>query len=65
MSNRRALTRAAWRTAGDYETVSGHERRQRLRSERIRQWRKEMRRRRASEFDDRFQAAAEVRREND
>lgn len=40
------------RMEGDYEMVSGHERRQRIRSERMRQWRKEARHPRASDFDD-------------
>lgn len=43
----------AGRSAGDYETESGHERRQRLRSERIRKWRKETRHPRTGDPDDR------------
>jgi len=55
MRNRRPLTRAAWPAAGDYEALSGHERRQRVRSERIRRWRKELRRRRSNEIEERVQ----------
>ncbi|MCM2304227.1 MAG: hypothetical protein NDJ72_05955 [Elusimicrobia bacterium] len=40
-------------SAGEYEAESGHEKRQRLRSERIRKWRKEARHPRAGDFDDR------------
>lgn len=57
MSDKQALTRAAWRSTGEYELENGHERRRRIRSERMRQWRKEMRRRRPNEFDDRAPAA--------
>lgn len=45
------------RPAGEYELESGHERRQRLRSERIRKWRKETRHPRAADSDDRLVTA--------
>ncbi|MBI2384757.1 MAG: hypothetical protein HYV14_01965 [Elusimicrobia bacterium] len=45
------------RAAGEYELESGHERRQRLRSERIRKWRKETRHPRAGDGDDRLVTA--------
>lgn len=45
------------RAAGEYETESGHERRQRLRSERIRKWRKETRHPRPGDSDDRLVTA--------
>lgn len=40
------------RTGGEYEMESEHERRRRLRSERMRKWRKQTRHPRASDFDD-------------
>lgn len=43
----------AGRSAGEYELESGHERRQRLRSERIRKWRKETRHPRGAELEER------------
>lgn len=43
----------ALRTGGEYESESGHERRQRLRLERIRKWRKETRHPRAGDLDER------------
>lgn len=43
------------RMEGDYEMVTGHERRQRIRSERMRKWRKQARHPRASDFDERTQ----------
>jgi hypothetical protein len=42
---------------GEYETESGHERRQRIRSERIRKWRKETRHPRESDLDERLLTA--------
>lgn len=46
----------AGRSAGEYEMESGHERRQRLRSERIRKWRKETRHPRGTEPEERLAA---------
>lgn len=43
----------AGRSTGDYEMESGHERRQRLRVERIRKWRKETRHPRGPELEER------------
>lgn len=40
------------RLTGEYEMENQHERRQRLRSERIRKWRKQTRHPRASDVDD-------------
>lgn len=40
------------RTTGEYEMENMHERRRRIRSERMRKWRKQTRHPRASDFDD-------------
>lgn len=53
MSNDERPAGEAGRSAGDYEAESGHEKRQRLRDERIRKWRKETRHPRAEDLDDR------------
>lgn len=44
------------RMSGDYEIVTEHERRRRLRSERMRQWRKEARHPRLTDLDDAAQS---------
>lgn len=54
MNNDERPADVAERSAGDYEAESGHERRQRLRSERIRRWRKETRHPREPETDGRL-----------
>ena len=40
------------RTTGDHEMENLHERRQRIRSERMRKWRKQTRHPRASDYED-------------
>lgn len=52
MNNDNPFPKAALGAPGEYEMTSEHERRQRIRNERMRKWRKQTRHPRSSELDD-------------